>query len=165
MSEVKEQGKSKKTGLLERLKSVKHIEIIVVAVFACVVLLVIFNGFGTATGGASGGGSDELSEYARGMEQRLAEVLSDIEGAGKVSVMLHFDSSAELVPALEGGDKMVIVGGKPVIIRQIQPKVSGVIVVAEGASNIKVKLELFKAVQTLLDVDQKCIEIFTMSKK
>ncbi len=160
---------AKKSKFFDKLKSIKHIEVVVIVVFAACLLLIIFNSFGS---GKSGGDKEDnvaIDEYARGMEVRMAEVLSRIDGAGAVSVMITFESSAEIVPATEtdrnDNTSIVIVGGKPVIITEIQPKVLGVIVVAEGASNIKVKLDLLKAVQTLLDIEQSRIEIFSMVKK
>lgn len=55
-------------------------------------------------------------------------------------------------------------GGKPVILKEIEPKVKGVVVVAQGANDARVKLELYKAVMTLLGVESSDIEIFAMSK-
>ena len=155
----------KKIGIFEKLKAVKHIEVIVLVVFAACLLLIMFNSFGTDSKTTST--DTDLNTYAKNMETRLSEVLSKIDGAGKVSVMINFESGVEIVPAMEtdsnDNTKIVLVGGKPIIITEIQPKVSGVIIVAEGASNIKVKLELYKAVQTLLGIEQNTIEIFTMT--
>ena len=47
----------------------------------------------------------------------------------------------------------------PIIIRENLPKVSGVLVVSSGASNISVMLELQKAVMALLEIDAEDIEI------
>lgn len=156
----------KKTGKFwEKLKSIKHIEIIVPVIFGAVLLLIVFGNFQTADGSSTT--TYDLTEYAKVMEQRVAKVLSQIDGAGKVDVMINFEKGVEMIPATNtDGDKdtIVLVSGKPVVLAEIQPKISGVLVVAEGAGNVKVKLELTKAVCTLLSVDSNYIEIFTKSK-
>lgn len=115
------------------------------------------------------------------MEKHLGEILSKVENAGKVSVMITYKSGKELVTDKDnsmndkitnekdnnGGtrvinesstnDKTVMVneqGGnsKPVVIKEINPEIKGVIVVAEGAKNAKVKKKLSEAVQTVLDI-------------
>jgi len=112
-------------------------------------------------------------------EARLEEVLSGVEGAGKVSVMISYSSSAEKVPARstdtqvtdnagadrtestmsERSDIAVSAGGETVILKEMSPEVCGVIVVAEGADDIGVRLSLVRAVTTLLDIDANKVEV------
>ncbi len=115
------------------------------------------------------------------LEEQLSAILSKIQDAGAVSVMITLESSSEFVPAkdesvsdkvtnekdLNGGtriinelntnDKVVFKNtqegnSEPLIVKEINPQVKGVIVVAEGAKNPKVKLKLTQAVQTVLDI-------------
>lgn len=51
-------------------------------------------------------------------------------------------------------------GTAPIILTEIQPVVRGVIVVAEGAGDMQVRLDLQRAVQTVLDVPVANIEVF-----
>ena len=44
-----------------------------------------------------------------------------------------------------------------------KPKIRGVIVVAEGASDIGVKLNLYNAVQTVLQVEASKVDVFEMN--
>jgi stage III sporulation protein AG len=128
-----------------------------------------------------GTADNTASDYARGLENDLSSILSKILGAGKVSVMITLKSGAEIIPAKDesisdkvtnekdtsGGtrvtnenttdDKVVFAaaqGGntKPLIIKEINPEIMGVIVVAEGAKDSKIKLEISRAVQTVLDI-------------
>lgn len=184
-TEVK-QPEQKKTGLLggkifSKLKTVKHIEIIILIIFAAVLLLVIFGFSGKKSDAPTGGTS--LEEYQKRLERQLANTLSKIEGAGAIDVMITFETGSEQVIAYstdkttnsstEGGrttsstterSQIVLIGGKPVVLYEVQPKIKGVIIVAEGAEIIKVKVEITKAVSTILDVDTMYIEIFAMSK-
>ena len=66
------------------------------------------------------------------LETRLAAALSDIAGAGQVSVFINEDE--------EG--------------------VRGVLVVAEGAGDLAVQTELMRAAMTALDVPAASVEVF-----
>lgn len=124
------------------------------------------------------------------LEGRLESVLSSIRGAGHVEVMITYASGPELVTAMntdtnsnrsqimdDGGSqssteqqtesqKPATVSGssgtEPIVITEKQPAVRGVIVVAEGAGNIGVRMDLQRAVQTVLDVPIANIEVFEL---
>ena len=132
-------------------------------------------------------------EEGSDQEYRLKKVLSTIKGAGKVEVMITFKSGTELIPAMNtvesnteteerdsnGGIRRVSQvdsnsqpvsmttseGTKPLITREVQPEILGVIVVAEGAEDIRVQMELQKAVQTVLGVHSNQVDIFVMRDK
>ncbi len=127
-------------------------------------------------------------EYAAKLEERLEGALSKISGAGNVKVLLTFDGVKELVLAKQTDEKTSKTNNKssngtqnstetttvstepvlvnengstnPIVLMEILPEIKGVIVVAQGANNIKVKLDLLKAVQALLRVDSSQVEIF-----
>jgi stage III sporulation protein AG len=121
------------------------------------------------------------SDYVSELERDLSSILSKIQDAGRVSVMITLKSGSEIIPAKDesisdkvtnekdtsGGtriinekttdDKVVFTaaqGGnsKPLIIKEINPEIQGVIVVAEGAKDSRVKLKISQAVQTVLDL-------------
>jgi stage III sporulation protein AG len=139
------------------------------------------------TGSAQSAGASLRSEQE--LENRLETVLSSIRGAGQVEVMITYESGPELVTAmstdinsnrsesLDGGkqssteqqtesQKPATVSGsggtEPIVLTEKQPSVRGVIVVAEGAGNIAVRLNLQRAVQTVLDVPVANIEVFEL---
>jgi len=113
------------------------------------------------------------------LEQRLANLLSQVEGAGKVEVMIYADSSSEMVPAyndhldsrsneetgrksLESSERreLALSGDDiPVILKVEIPEIKGVVVVAEGADDFLIKQELNKAVCTLLGVPEHRVQI------
>ncbi len=105
-------------------------------------------------------------------EQERAEVLlGKIKGAGKVKVLITFDGSAEKVYARKtvsrtsGGvttvtEEIVYNSGKPVLVTETAPKIKGIVVVAEGAGNARVKLEIVRAVMTLYGVEASAVEVF-----
>ena len=120
--------------------------------------------------------TQETSESEKkDLESKLTEILSKINGAGDVDVMITFESSEEIVPAYNsntttettkeqdssGGErtttsstqnKTMITSNsnEPVVLKTSEAKIKGVIVVASGASNQKVKQLLYEAVKTTL---------------
>lgn len=86
-------------------------------------------------GGESGAASQE--------EKRMAEVLSAIEGAGQVEVALFY-----------AGEKDGLYGTAS------QP--TGALVVAEGADEMGVRLQLIRAVRTLLGLPENAVDVFVM---
>lgn len=104
--------------LLDALKSAHRIELLIIAAMLCV-LLVLGMGYPR--------GDTNLRSDA---ERRMERILSRIEGAGKVSVMLA-----------EQEDRYL-----------------GCVVAAEGG-DVKTMLELQRAVQALTDLELERIEI------
>lgn len=132
-------------------------------------------------------------EYGSEIQEQLSSILSKIAGAGKVSVMITYESGKELVTQkdksivdkvtdekdTDGGtriinessidDKTVMVsqqGGssQPVVVKEINPEIKGVIVVAEGAWDSKVKLKISEAVQTVLDIPAYRVTVLETNK-
>lgn len=126
-------------------------------------------------------------------EEKIARILSKIEGAGRVDVVITYEASKEIVPAYEtkrnssmteeedseGGirnieeenteEKLAYQdeeGGlkKPVIIKELQPVIKGVVVVAEGADNAEVREDLTRAAQILTGVPIHKIQVFKRDK-
>ena len=123
------------------------------------------------------------------IEARLKEILEKIKGSGKVEVMVTFELGAEIVPALNtveskdtteekdanGGvrtvtsqnitENIVTVGGtsgnNPMVLKEIKPQVRGVIVVAEGAEDPEVKMRLYDAVKTVLQVSANKVQVYS----
>ena len=134
--------------------------------------------------------SDGAQQAQADLETRLRAVLSSIRGAGEVEVLITYESGTELVTALStnvnsncsetsDGEKSSTNtqttevsqpatvngngGNEPIILMEKQPVVRGVIVVAEGAADIRVKLDLQRAVTAVLDIPLSKIEVFELS--
>lgn len=126
------------------------------------------------------------------MENSLASILSKIKGAGKVDVMITFYSGNESIPALdvktsesdtsekdkEGGSRIIKQSDienktiyeendgvkKPFILKELLPKVKGVVIVADGVEDIEVKSNLAKATEALLEVAAHKIQVFERTR-
>lgn len=101
------------------------------------------------------------------LEEKLADTLSKVHGAGDVSVMLTVQGGSRQVLAedekssrsADGGSETqratVVVsgtsgaGGGPVLVQQLYPKFQGALVVCSGGENAEVRLKLMEAVSAL----------------
>ena len=119
------------------------------------------------------GGEDEplsdLEKYEIQTEQKLEELLSTMDGAGQVRVMLTWEGSSERqvekdrisnVDSVEENDS----GKYPYVVSWTNPKVTGVLVIAEGGGNTKVKAEILEAVQALFGIEPHKIKIMKMGE-
>lgn len=124
------------------------------------------------------------------LEQRLIEVLSKIRGAGKVDVLVTYETSGEIVTATvrqtdedvrdafgtgsnetsrsvrevtEPATVETESGHAPIILYEKEPLVRGVIVVAEGAADFSVREKLQAAVHAATGIPVARIEVFEMT--
>lgn len=125
-------------------------------------------------------GTDE--EYAAQMEQRLTQMLLQVEGAGRVSVMLTLDTGARMEYQSDVSTSSDTSDGnarnsqerKTVILSQgsaydeaavsatIYPRFQGALVVSEGADNAAVRLALLNAVAAVTGLGADHITIVKM---
>lgn len=178
-----------------KLKKIKHIEVYAVILLVVVVLGIWFLPSGKTTQKTNNfvQTTTTTTQYAQSLESRLNALLRDIAGAGDVSCMVTLDGEVERVLAYANDQKnsstqnttssgtinktetensskepiIITVNGsnEPLVIKEIMPAVKGVVVVAAGADNVKVKLDILKAVQALLKIESSQIEIFCKSSK
>jgi len=108
------------------------------------------------------------------LEQKLEEILSRIEGAGEVRVLITYKQSSSSEYAynqeeskngqdLRQSRELVTGNGGPYLLRQEAPGVQGVLVVAAGANDTLVRQQLFQAVAGILDVPAHRIVIAVMA--
>lgn len=131
-------------------------------------------------------------DYEKEQKKNLEEILSQIEGVGNVKVELRFSGSDKKVPAKDkslqeskteetdsnggirvnrevtSGDEIVMEDGEkgntPFILETQKPRISGVIIVAEGAQDPKIKYEITKAIANLYDISLEEVSVFSMKK-
>ncbi len=141
----------------EKLKTSPKLVTYILIAAVCVVLLLIMN---TSNEDSSSIEKNTLSagdtEFKSSLEKDLENIISKIEGAGKVTVMLTVDStySYEYIKDYSNDEiETVIVGNKEALISKItNPTVSGVLVVCSGGDNVSVKEKIINAVATVLDI-------------
>ena len=87
-----------------------------------------------------------ITNYINNMETKLEQILSQVEGASNVNVMITLDMGNSIVK-----DNLVEVADFP--------SVKGIVIVAKGVENTAVKLNILKAVQAVIDISSGRIEI------
>lgn len=142
-----------------------------IMISAAIIILVLFLSTTVASKSSTNNESD-VNDYVEMLETKLSSRLSELDGAGKVKVIISVKSGMRNEIATErqvsgiGGEKAtetpVLISGKPLILGEIYPEICGVIIMAKGADDIRVKLSLITAAQTFLDVDSSKIQVLPM---
>lgn len=137
--------------------------------------------------------STSLTEYENQLEQNLAEIICNINGAGSTKVFLTMESSAEQIFASDNSiaqnnsnntkssndtqsqkditseNKYITVElsdgtQQTVLVKEIQPKVRGVLVVCAGGDNNVVKEKVIDAVTKALDISSSKVSVAGLSQ-
>ncbi len=132
--------------------------------------------------------STSYETYEQQLTANLEGILSMVEGAGNVKCMITFENTKEMVFAtdfeedsssviekdsLNGerttknenrDEKLVFVGdNEPVVIKEVLPKVEGVVVVAQGGGNAHIKKAFIDVATSLLDIEPYKVTILKMN--
>lgn len=182
-------GKSVFSGLTEKLETNKKLKWMVYGALMLTALVIFLSSLGSKKENADNrstttdqvmNSSADVDSYAYQLESRLEKILSGMRGVGRVQVMLVLDSRAETVIASEeqssktdSGTTRSIKpstvssssGEEPIILTELMPTVCGVIVVAEGAGDVAVQLDIISAVSTVLGIKQGKVQVFEMNTK
>ncbi len=126
--------------------------------------------------------SDAL-DFVKTQKEGLEKILKKINGAGDVSVFISIDGGGEKILARDNRSKYskesadgtdvttdeesesnVVISGKsssgePYIVEEKAPEVTGILVVAEGAADEKVRIEIYEAVKALYGVSPHRIRV------
>ena len=159
--------------LLEKIKTNKKVQYCVIAIMLAMVLFIFLFGFNLDNKTVNSN-QDEIILYISNLENKLSNVLSKVSGAGNVEVVITVESGRETVLAMKTTTKEsvngvetesspIIINGKTVVVKELYPKIIGVLIVAKGANNISVMNKLQQATISLLDIDVNQIEILTMN--
>lgn len=179
----------------EKLKTSKNIEFLIALLIVGVIISIAASVFleGDKNQQEDITADDKKTEHQEingdYLEDKLENVLSQIQGAGQVSVMITYESGPEIVAAYESSETNNTTEEKgeagiskttkqretnkkpaelqnqgstsPMILKEKQPEIRGVIVVAQGANDIKVKMELTTAVKTVLNIPVHKVKVCT----
>lgn len=137
------------------------------------------------------GKTEEALDYAAQMEERLSELLENVEGVGKVKVMVTLAASEEEMTLKDepyshdsvqetdaaGGSRSsvsvkreessIMVENEngqsvPYVTKTVEPEVEGVVVIAEGAGQAGIENEIIEAVEVLFPVSVHKIKVMKM---
>ncbi len=105
------------------------------------------------------------TDYEESLTKKTEEVLSLIEGAGKVKVMLTLENDGTTYPVTEksqSGERAVSSSGKIAVSKEEYPKVRGVVAVASGADVPGVREDIINAVRAVTGAPLCNIQVFKM---
>jgi stage III sporulation protein AG len=141
-----EQFTKKAKEVWAKIRTIKNIEIIIGIVIICMVVLIYSSVTSKAVSSSEKTGiSAETASEATDIEKRLSAILSQIEGAGEVRVMVTYETDSVASASSQAEEDATI---------------KGVVIVADGADDIKVRMNLIRAARTLLNVEADAIEVF-----
>lgn len=135
---------------------------------------------------------DETEVYSEDLEKKLKKFLSNVAGIGDVEVMVTLKGSKERIVLKdspftqesmnevdgEGGNRVsssvrneestVMVGNGsgenlPYVIRELEPEVEGIAVIAEGGDSPEIIAEIIEAVQVLFNVPAHKVKVMKMN--
>ena len=126
------------------------------------------------------------------LEERLENILSNINGVGNVKVFINYSESSETVAMYNENSKTSVTeetdksggvrkveetdsqkeivyqedsGNKtPIVQKTIEPKIEGAIITAKGASDINIKTSIIQAVEAATGLATHKIQVFEMSQ-
>ncbi len=134
---------------------------------------------------------DEMLEYSLALEERIEEFLSSMDGVGEVQVMVTLAESKELIvekdePVIRstvtetdgsGGTRSTnesnydyetiyetdSEGNKiPYVIKQVEPKIQGITVAAQGGGNAVIQKNISDVLEALFHVEAHKIKVVKM---
>lgn len=173
------------SGIFAKLKGERGIKIIVIIGLAGMALLLLsqlLGGGESKSGTASPVKTQDNSAYQQQAEKKLTEILSGIQGVGKLSVMVTLESSTEYVYAQEQKssrdkseeykdgttaksgsteeieNKYILVDGQSgnqdaLVKTIIEPKIRGVLVVCDGADSAAVQRRILEAIAKVCGIN------------
>lgn len=126
------------------------------------------------------------TDFVSELEKKLETALSGVEGVGKAHVVITLENSGEIIVAednlvdksemsegkteekrktnniKEERKKILLDSSKPLVLQEIQPKIKGVLIIAKGGDDARVKDSIIRAVQALLNIQANKIEVLKM---
>lgn len=125
--------------------------------------------------------------YRKALQEELRELLRQMDGVGEVEVMITLKESQEVIvekdqkkmqkQTAETGapgnervasevtlqqDTVMDADKNPVIVKQIYPKIEGVVVLAQGVGTGRIRADIVEAVQALLGLDAHRVKVLKL---
>lgn len=155
--------------LLVKVKNRQNRAFLAAAVGALAMVLILISELVPQKAEKSVSSSDQsASEYQVQLEQRLEKLISQMDGAGKATVMVTLETGAEAVYALDtqSGElqsqntHVLLDDGSALTETVCLPQVRGVAVLCDGGGDVRVASRITELIGALLDLpsNRVCVE-------
>lgn len=155
--------------LLEKGKSSRNRAALAVAVGVLAMLLILLSEiFPQTEQNAPAEQEENTLAYQTQLEQRLEKLISQMNGAGKTTVMVTLETGEEAIYALDtqSGDlqsqntHVLLDDGSALTETVCQPQVRGVAVLCDGGGDVRVAARITELLTSLLDLPSNriCVE-------
>ena len=162
------------------MSSSKKIKFIIVGVLFVTLIGIFLSSFSYSsdTDNDSSSNLGVVGSYAKDTEDRLQNILSGIKGIGRVDVFVYVTQSEEIVymqdtesTSTNNGTTTTKTETKTtifdkngnavsaVVVVTKYPKIEGILIVAGGANDVKLKLKIIDAVSCILSIAPSNIEV------
>ncbi|MCL2861360.1 MAG: hypothetical protein FWE22_03015 [Firmicutes bacterium] len=166
-------------GIVGRIKKIRHKEFLIAGLAVLIMLILYFATCSSSLG--SSGSANQDSGYTpqenecrlRRVERRLTEAIVSINGVSSAQVIINWESTMEIIIANTNQTSqnstsqtpVLTQGGgqsRPIIIQEIYPNIIGVLIVADGVQDPRIRFEITNAVVTLLNVRPAQVAVLAM---
>ncbi len=154
----------------QKKKMPRNRTVLAVAVGGLAMLLILLSELLPSKGStpAASGSGQNVQQYQQQLEQQLEELISQLNGAGKTTVMVTLETGEEAVYALDtqSGElqaqstHVLLDDGSALTETVYQPQVRGVAVLCEGGGDVRVAARITEMLGALLDLPSNriCVE-------
>ena len=153
---------------MKKLKIKK--EYVIVIILIITVIFIVFSTFYDKDN--SQNTTNSTNEYVLNLERRLEQSIEQIEGVKNATVLISVDGGittliAEDVKKVDENGKVtytsspVLVGGEPIVLGEVYPKITGVIVVCDCNGNFAINSYVLDVITTALSIPCDKITILT----
>ena len=163
-------------GLLAKIKGIKlfqnkHIRLAIIILFVCIAALIFLSTFSSKESKEQNLTNTQITssalEYSKSVSDNLKDILSSVKGLSNVKVTVVVESSPTIkYLTVEAGDNTSVIyskqsssSGSPVVVAELLPKITGILIVAKGTNDLKLKNNLLNAISATYGVDIAKIDI------
>lgn len=144
-------------------------EYVLVGIFLVVIIAIASNSFTSKNKLTA---VTDTENYVAKLESKLEKSISKLNGVKNVTVAIQVEKGittviAEDVKKIEDNEKItitstpILVGGKPIILGEIYPEITGIVVVCKCSGGYSVNMDILDVVTTMLDVSCDKVRILT----
>lgn len=173
----KERAKNGVFNVFQKFKNSKNFKSIFVCVLAIVVVIIFLSSFKIKTTKTTQNSTESTSkaiEYCEMQEHRLEQVLESVKGLSNVQVFVYVEESPTIKYVEDKTEQetdkqssfstttVLVKNGtitQPIVVVEMLPKIKGVLVIAKGAGDLKMKTTLTNIISSVLGINISNVEV------